>query len=58
MPPRQTPQVDFPERVWEPAGSGLWTSRPATTDDLKRRGQLLHDLKAISNSPHIPFEKE
>ena len=56
--PRFPAQIDFPERVWEPAASGGWTSRPATADDFKRRGQIIHELKAISNSPYIPFDKE
>jgi hypothetical protein len=56
--PRFPAQIDFPERVWEPAASGGWTSYPANRDDYVRRGKVIHDLKATSNSLHIPVEQE
>lgn len=55
--PRFPAQITFPERVWEQADSG-WTSRPAHAEDYRRRGQVIHDLKCISPSLHIPFEQE
>jgi hypothetical protein len=56
--PRFPAQIDFPERVWELAASGGWTSRPATQEDYRRRGEVIHTLKATSNSLHIPVEQE
>jgi hypothetical protein len=38
----------FPERVWELASGGGWTSRPVTGADLERRRELAKTLGAAS----------
>ena len=38
--------VLFPERVWELASGGGWTSRPVTGEDLERRRELAKSLGA------------
>jgi hypothetical protein len=55
--PRFPAQIDFPERVWELSPNGGWTSRPAVREDYIRRGEIIHALKAVSNSLHIPVEE-
>lgn len=37
--------MQFPERIWEPtgkneAGETLWSTRPVTPEDIKRRREL------------------
>jgi hypothetical protein len=51
-------QIDFPERVWLQDETGNWSSNPPTREDFIRRGEVIHDLKAVSNSEYIPFDKE
>jgi len=50
-------RIQFPNRVWEPSTvPGLWTSRPVTKEDKKRR---LLVLAALSKpEPEVLSEPE
>lgn len=49
--------ITFPERIWENTGNG-WTSRPATPEDYRQRGEILRILDATSPSSYIQTEQE
>lgn len=41
------PLIKFPNRVWEPAASGIgWVSRPVTAADINDRMELANALGA------------